>query len=88
MHSNTLSVTAACPRPWRFIKNVASTFSIVCLLAVTFFSPSAQAAEAGTITGAVSNAQTGNMLEGARIEVPALKLSWHLRSRRELYRSR
>ncbi len=33
------------------------------------------AAEAGTITGTVSNTATGNLLEGAKIEVPKLGLS-------------
>jgi hypothetical protein len=35
----------------------------------------ASAAEAGSISGAVSNAQTSNMLEGVRIEVPRLARS-------------
>ena len=34
-----------------------------------------RAAEAGTITGSVSNTATGNLLEGAKINVPALGLS-------------
>ena len=34
-----------------------------------------RAAEAGTITGSVSNTATGNLLEGAKIDVPALGLS-------------
>ncbi|MBI4622224.1 MAG: TonB-dependent receptor [Verrucomicrobia bacterium] len=37
--------------------------------------PSARAAEAGTITGSVSNTATGNLLEGAKLDVPALGLS-------------
>jgi TonB-dependent receptor len=36
---------------------------------------SAPAAEAGTLTGSVSNTATGNLLEGARVEVPALGLA-------------
>jgi len=32
------------------------------------------AAETGTVTGAVSNLATGNMLEGARVEIPSLGL--------------
>lgn len=34
-----------------------------------------RAADAGVIAGAVSNAQSGNMLEGARVEIPRLGLS-------------
>ncbi len=44
--------------------------------AVAFvFSASARAAEGGIISGAVSNTATGNMLEGARVSIEALKLS-------------
>jgi outer membrane receptor protein involved in Fe transport len=48
-------------------------FALSFLCAAALFSPFARAAETGTITGSVSNAATGNMLEGARIEVPSLK---------------
>ena len=37
--------------------------------------PLSQAAEVGVISGSVSNIATGNMLEGARIEIPALAVS-------------
>src|SRR5258706_13695181 len=37
--------------------------------------PSARAAEAGTLTGSVSNTTTGNLLEGAKIDGPALGFS-------------
>src|SRR5213079_1008143 len=42
---------------------------------LAWFGPTAGAAETGTLTGAVSNAATGNLLEGARVEVPSLGLS-------------
>ncbi len=35
----------------------------------------ALAADAGSVTGVVSNTATGNLLEGARVEIPALGLS-------------
>jgi len=38
-------------------------------------SPSSLAQKSGTITGSVSNSATRNLLEGARIEVPALQLA-------------
>ena len=34
-----------------------------------------RAADAGSVTGTVSNTATGNLLEGARIEIPQLGLS-------------
>ncbi|MBI4624832.1 MAG: TonB-dependent receptor [Verrucomicrobia bacterium] len=37
--------------------------------------PSTRAAEAGTLTGSVSNTATGNLLEGAKIELPQLGLT-------------
>jgi TonB-dependent receptor len=42
---------------------------------IVFALPLARAAEVGVITGAVSNTATGNMLEGARVEIPALAKS-------------
>jgi iron complex outermembrane receptor protein len=47
----------------------------VCSLALVFLVPLARAAEAGSLTGTVNNTATGNLLEGARVEVPALGLS-------------
>ena len=38
-------------------------------------SAAVSSAQAGTITGSVSNSATGNLLEGAKIDVPALGLS-------------
>jgi iron complex outermembrane receptor protein len=45
------------------------------VVVLTLLSPSVRAAEAGTITGTVNNLATGNLLEGAKIDVPALGLS-------------
>ncbi|MBI4624014.1 MAG: TonB-dependent receptor [Verrucomicrobia bacterium] len=48
---------------------------LLCAIAVALLAPSAGAAETGVITGSVSNTATGNLLEGARIEVPSLRLT-------------
>ena len=48
---------------------------IVVALAAQLPSRAAEAAAAGSITGYVSNAATTNLLEGARVEVPALNLT-------------
>ena len=45
------------------------------VLALIFLVAVARAAETGTLTGTVNNTATGNLLEGARVEVPALGLS-------------
>ncbi len=42
---------------------------------LALLAPTVRAAEAGTLTGTVSNAATGNLLGGARVELPALQLS-------------
>jgi len=44
------------------------------LYAFAFLSSALPAAEGGHLTGAVSNTATGNMLEGAKVELPALGL--------------
>lgn len=44
------------------------------LLAMAAIGPVAFGAATGVVSGSVSNAQTGNMLEGARIELPKLGL--------------
>ena len=44
---------------------------VVCSASVN----ASRAAEAGTLTGSVSNTATGNLLEGARVEVPQLGLA-------------
>jgi hypothetical protein len=43
--------------------------------AIALVAPFTRAAEAGFITGSVSNTATGNLLEGARIEAPQLGLT-------------
>ncbi|MES2693452.1 MAG: TonB-dependent receptor [Verrucomicrobiota bacterium] len=49
---------------------------LACLvLALTFFSLARAAGSNGTLSGTVSNAATGNLLEGARVELPRLQLS-------------
>jgi TonB-dependent receptor len=61
---------SGCPvgRSARLLALVATCLSLL-------FGPAARAADAGTLTGAVSNTATGNLLEGARITVPALGLA-------------
>ncbi|MFM9953747.1 MAG: hypothetical protein ACKVVO_06800, partial [Opitutaceae bacterium] len=44
-------------------------------LLLALAAPSASTAQAATLTGNVSNVATGNLLEGARVEVPSLGLS-------------
>jgi TonB-dependent receptor len=53
----------------------ARLFALLTGLACAFASPLAHAADAGSVTGSVSNTATGNLLEGARITVPALGLN-------------
>ncbi|MBI5691614.1 MAG: TonB-dependent receptor [Verrucomicrobia bacterium] len=51
------------------------SFALLLLLPLVFLPGRMAAADAGTITGTVSNAATRNLLEGARVEIPALRLS-------------
>jgi iron complex outermembrane receptor protein len=53
----------------------ARTLVILCAFVAALFPTLARAAEMGTISGSVSNTATGNMLEGARVEIPTLGLS-------------
>ncbi|MBM3851764.1 MAG: TonB-dependent receptor, partial [Verrucomicrobia bacterium] len=46
-----------------------------CILFGVGLAVAGVAAEGGTISGTVSNTQTGNNLEGARVEIPALRVS-------------
>src|SRR5687767_14092875 len=48
---------------------------IIPVIAVIVMAPLSRAADTGVITGAVSNTATGNMLEGARVEIPSLGIS-------------
>ncbi len=50
------------------------SLSLLCVAALTLLSSGMRAAEAGVISGAVSNSATGNMLEGAAVELPQLGL--------------
>ncbi len=54
-------------------KPLASVLAAL-LLAFAFPAGALRAAEGGQLTGAVSNTATGNMLEGAKVELPALGL--------------
>ncbi|MDP3071919.1 MAG: TonB-dependent receptor [Opitutaceae bacterium] len=49
--------------------------SLAFVLAVECFGSVAHGADGGTITGTVNNAGTGNLLQGAKVEIPALGLS-------------
>src|SRR5688572_11995798 len=50
----------------------ALAIGLVSLLLASSF---ARAADGGVITGAVSNTATGNMLEGARVQIPTLGIT-------------
>jgi iron complex outermembrane recepter protein len=50
-------------------------FPFIIGLFAALVSQPVHAAEIGVITGAVSNTATGNMLEGARVEIPSLGVS-------------
>jgi iron complex outermembrane recepter protein len=59
-----------------YVRKFARRLVPLCLAALVVpASSSARAAETGSITGSVSNTATGNLLEGARIEVPSLRIS-------------
>ena len=60
------------PAPQSFLHLAFRTLALaVCCVAAGSFA----AESGGTITGNVSNAATGNLLEGASITVPALGLA-------------
>ncbi|MSU49555.1 MAG: TonB-dependent receptor, partial [Opitutus sp.] len=63
MHSTTLTVRSF------------HTSAFLVAFALALFAPLTRAAETGTLLGAVSNTQTGNMLEGVRVEIPKLNVS-------------
>ncbi len=67
MHSPTVPVRRAAARLWL----ISLLFAAV---AAPRMLPAAEA-QGGTVLGAVSNAVTRNLLEGARVEIPALGLS-------------
>src|SRR5262245_45266942 len=52
------------------VRRLAVLVSLVCALISPAF-----AAGSATLAGTVSNSATGNLLEGARVEVPALGLA-------------
>lgn len=49
--------------------------ALQCSLAMVVLAPSAAAASVGSLIGTVNNRSTGNLLEGARIELPQLGVS-------------
>ncbi|MDO8539715.1 MAG: TonB-dependent receptor [Opitutaceae bacterium] len=51
---------------------VAPTVGLLIALLVWLAAPPLRAAETGVISGTISNAATGNLLEGARVNVPRL----------------
>jgi iron complex outermembrane recepter protein len=56
--------------------NPKHSFVVCFAVVVSFFTTVSRAAETGgTLTGYVSNTATGNLLEGARVELPQLGLS-------------
>src|SRR5687768_13027133 len=56
---------------WRLLTTLVALAALILGAGL----PAARAAETGTVIGSVSNTATGNLLEGAKIEVPALGLS-------------
>jgi iron complex outermembrane recepter protein len=61
-------------RPYAACRRFADGLLLVAALAFGLTSP-ARAADVGVISGTVSNAATGNLLEGASVGVPALGLT-------------
>src|SRR5689334_20508909 len=57
--------------PWTGSRSVATACALWLAL-VGFARPLFAAENGGTISGAVSNVATGKLLEGARVEIPAL----------------
>src|SRR5688572_20863980 len=62
--------------PRVFFETGSKPFTLLAAMLLMFVgaSSAARAAEAGILTGVVSNTATGNLLEGARIELPQLGL--------------
>lgn len=57
------------------LRRLSVIFALFILLAVGLSGTAARAADGGVITGNVNNAATGNLLQGAKVEIPALGLS-------------
>ena len=53
----------------------AAAVSLLAVCSLALVAPSIRAAEAGIISGSVSNAATRNQLQGAVVEVPVLSLT-------------
>ena len=66
VHSRLLFTTAAVRRAF---------IALAVQLSLPGAAPVAHAADTGILTGVVSNTATGNLLEGARVEIPQLSLS-------------
>jgi iron complex outermembrane receptor protein len=71
MQTTLSSALRRAPAANRPLQRCCTFFTALFVLLASF----AHAADVGTITGSVSNLQTGNMLEGAKIEIPALNVS-------------
>lgn len=65
-------LSRACIRP---LRRLVSPLSLCALLVFASHSQTVSAAEAGVVSGTVSNATTGNLLEGARVVIKELNLS-------------
>ena len=61
--------------PWINRHSVGALLALLCLASRTPAMEAPTGAGAGGLSGNVSNAGTGNLLEGARVELPALGLS-------------
>lgn len=70
MSTTSVVLASACPSRLRRVAVLALTFFCTSVAALLHAADSG-----GTLTGNVSNAGTGNLLEGARVEIPALGLS-------------
>ena len=70
-----MNLTILTPRgpaaPWRG-RALHRTLLFLTTGVATLLTPAARAADTGTVAGTVSNSATGNLLEGARVEVPQL----------------
>ena len=60
-----------CLGPAMSFRRVTRLAAFLPLLAGSTLVSPAAAAEAGSLTGTVSNIATGNLLQGAKVEVPA-----------------
>lgn len=57
------------------LRSLSQAFILFVLFAAGLSGTAARAADGGVVTGNVNNAATGNLLQGAKVEIPALGLS-------------